>query len=109
GRWAPNTREDIPMSEPPLPDGPSGAGDDNVARLVGEAYRPEPVDPDFTARTHARLAGVAAERRRRAAPPRLSLGLLAGVAAVLALAVLPALLWRRAAREAGRSARARPV
>ena len=70
-------------------------GDDNVERLVGQAYRPDPIDPSFVRRVHARLDEVAAERR--SVPPRLSrrrlLAVVGGLAAVVALIVLPQALW----------------
>ncbi len=76
-------------------------GDHNVERLVGQAYRPEPVDPAFVSQVHARLEEVAAERQRPAAPRppfsrRRLVAVLAGVAATALLVVLPQGLWRLA-------------
>src|SRR5690348_4081754 len=63
-------------------------GDENVARLLGEAYNPPPVSAEFAERVQARLVEVAAARRRAPAacglaPSRKRLAALAGVAALL--------------------------
>ena len=76
----------------------SPAGDDNVERLVGQAYRPEPIDPTFVSRVHSRLEEVATEKRAARPQPQLNrrrlLAVAAGLAAVVALIVLPPVLWR---------------
>ena len=69
-------------------------GDENVERLVGQAYRPDPIDPEFVQRVHARLGDVAAERRPQRLSRRRLLAVLGGVAAMVALIVLPPALWR---------------
>jgi hypothetical protein len=68
-------------------------GDENVARLLGQAYDPLPISAEFTERVQARLLAVAAEMaRRRASTPPVPrfhrLAALAGVAALLGILAL---------------------
>ena len=68
-------------------------GDENVARLLGQAYDPPPVSAEFAQRVQARLLAVAGEMARRRTPaspvPRFRrLAALAGVAALLGILAL---------------------
>src|SRR5262249_44650923 len=72
----------------------------NVERLLSEAYQPEDIPSDFAERTLARLEGIAAERRRRKPSPpepspwkRVAWLYFANAVAIVLLIILPALFW----------------
>lgn len=68
--------------------------DENVERLIGEAYRPDAIDLGFAQRTLARLERLSAERRLLSDPKQRILWLaFANAAAILMLIVLPPLYW----------------
>jgi FecR protein len=70
-------------------------GDENVERLIGEAYRPEPIDLRFAERTLQKLQELADERKEGRLPWRqLTWLYFANAAAVLLLIVVPPLFWR---------------
>src|SRR5262245_11937005 len=70
--------------------------DDNVERLIGQAARPEPIDPAFVERVHARLEEEASQRRRPAGHwnRRRAVGVLVGLAAAAAIFLLVNRLMR---------------
>jgi ferric-dicitrate binding protein FerR (iron transport regulator) len=75
-------------------------GDENVARLLSQAYNPPPVSAEFAERVQARLLAVASEmaRHRTPAPPVRRfrrLAALAGVAALLGFLALSLRLMPR--------------
>src|SRR5437868_395661 len=68
--------------------------DENVERLISEAYRPDAIDLGFAERTMARLERLSAERRLLQDPRQRILWLaFANAAAILLLIVVPPLFW----------------
>src|SRR5215470_10002622 len=50
------------------PNDPILPGDENVARLLGQAYEPPDVPAEFARRAHARMQAAAAEAARQRLP-----------------------------------------
>lgn len=69
-------------------------GDQNVERLLAEAYDPEPIDPEFVNRTHAHLTAVVAERRRPIGRRQSYWTVWAAAAGIAGLIVVPMSAWR---------------
>jgi tetratricopeptide (TPR) repeat protein len=89
-------------------------GDQNVERLLGQAYRPESIDPAFIERVQQRLDEVASEGQSpgpRVSPRRLAASL-AGIAAIFLLIVLPQailpILFQRGKPDASQKEAAKP-
>src|SRR5262245_23091064 len=70
-------------------------GDQNVERLVGEAYRPGNIDRRFAERTLRKLQELADERKQARLPwQHITWLYVANAAAVLLLIAGPPLFWR---------------
>lgn len=94
------------MSEPDRPadpdapspsDAPLDVGDENTARLLQEAYRPEPADPDFIERMRAAVIDAGARRHQETAPVTRNhrpLAWIAAAAAILLAFVLGSRPWQ---------------